>query len=111
MYLKNYESIIENLYNILSNKYSFKVINEENIIRVELNKKIRHSTSDECDFYNDFLCSFLTPFVLEYKYIPLTEINIIELEFKINNHFNNLLQSGLRERLYEFYFSQVNNDT
>lgn len=111
MYLKNYDNIIENIYNILSNNYTFKVINEENTTHITSYKRIIHSNSDERNFYNDFLHSFLTPFVFEYKYIPITERNIIELEFKINNHFNNLLQSGLKEKLYEFYFIRNANDT
>ena len=69
MYLEDYNKTIQNILNILSNNYSFKVTSSFGEINVGSSEDISIINQDDFNFYNKFLLSFLTPVLHKYKYL------------------------------------------
>ena len=59
MYLEDYNKTIQNILNILSNNYSFKVTSSFGEINVGSSEDISIINQDDFNFYNKFLLSFL----------------------------------------------------
>lgn len=108
MYLENYNNAIENVFNILSNDFYFKVFRSEHKLSVYPSKNLNLGTS-ESFIYGLFLGAFIKPIIYQYRSSTSSDKNILDLEFNLNQQLGCLIQQELKDYLYSLYFQGMSN--